>query len=74
MKKYDWIELGTLCKWNDVAIDDYPIEDREIARETIYEVVHIHSDVLDEIDDDTIILISNDTSDVEVYAHELIKI
>jgi hypothetical protein len=74
MKKYDWVKIGAYCKWNDVAIDDYPIEDREIARETIYEVAHIHSDVLDEIDDDTIILISNDTSDVEVYAHELIKI
>ena len=74
MKKYDWVKIGAYCKWNDVAIDDYPIEDREIAQNTIYEIFDIRKNVDEEIDDDTIILISNDTSDVEVYAHELIKI
>ena len=74
MKKYDWVKIGAYCKWNDVAIDDYDAEEKEIAQNTIYEIFDIRKNVDEEIDDDTIILISNDTSDVEVYAHELIKI
>ena len=74
MKKYDWVKIGAYCKWNDVAIDDYDAEEKEIAQNTIYEIFDIRKNVDEEIDDDTIILITSDVSEVEVYAHELIKI
>lgn len=74
MGKYDWIKIGAYCKWNDVAIDDYDAEEKEIAQNTIYEIFDIRKNVDEEIDDDTIILITSDVSEVEVYPHELIEV
>lgn len=70
MGRYDWIKVGVSCNWNDVAINDYEECEREIVKETTYEVIEIK---LDDgiICDDTIILISNGVSEVEVYAYEI---
>ncbi len=75
MDKYNWIKTETFCKWNDVALNDYDKEDRELAKSQIYEIVSIaYEDDTENIYDDTLILIENDYSMVECYAKELVSL
>lgn len=70
---YEWLKKSdALCKWNDSAIEDYDEEDREIVKQQTYEIISIvYEDDSETIYDDTIILIGNQYSEVEVYASEL---
>jgi hypothetical protein len=70
---YEWLKKSdVLCKWNDPAIEDFNEEDREIMTQQTYEILSIaYEDDNDTIYDDTIILIGNQYSEVEVYANEL---
>ena len=58
-------KIGDKVKWNDPAINDYPIEDREDVLNRIFDIVSINGDI---------ILISDGVSEVEVYEEELTKI
>ena len=70
-KKYNWIEIGAKCKWNDPAIKDYPKNRRKEVLNRIFTIVGIKPDN-GNIDEDTIIEIDDDNfSFVEVYANEL---
>lgn len=62
MSAYD-IEIGTRVKWNDVAIDEFQGEERELQEKRVYKVVDI-------INDD-MVLIADEYSEVEVFISEL---
>lgn len=70
---YEWLKKSdALCKWNDPAIEDYDDEDREFMKLQTYEIISIvYEDDTETIYDDTIILIGNQDSEIEVYASEL---
>ena len=57
------LKVGTKCKWNDPAIDDYPEEDREGILNRVFTIEEINGEV---------ILISDDEgTEAEVFACEL---
>lgn len=66
---YDFIRNNARVYWYDPAINDYPQEERESKKRTIYTIFGLEDG--EEIDDDTIISISDGTTDAEVYASEL---
>lgn len=59
------LKIGDKVKWDDPAINDYPINDREDALNRIFEIVSINGDI---------ILITDGVTEVEVYEEELTKI
>ena len=59
------LKIGDKVKWDDSAINDYPINDREDALNRIFEIVSINGDI---------ILITDGVTEVEVYEEELTKI
>ena len=59
------LKIGDKVKWNDPAINDYPIEDREDALNRIFNIISINGDI---------ILISDGETEVEVFEEELTKI
>ena len=66
-KDYCWIKSGVKCRWNDPGINDYEPEERQGVLARVFEVVSAPQ----EIEDDTVILISDGHSEAEVYASEL---
>ena len=57
------LKVGTKCKWNDPAIDDYPKKDRKKLLNRVFTVEQINGEV---------ILISDDEgTEAEVFACEL---
>ena len=70
---YEWLKKSNaLCKWNDPGIEDYDEEDRGVVKQQTYEIISIaYEDDTNTIYDDTIILIGNQDSEIEVYASEL---
>ena len=60
------LDVGDLVLWDDVAINDYPIEEREIQRHRVYQIIKIIND--------EIVLIADDYGEVEVLKTELRKI
>jgi hypothetical protein len=66
---YEKLRKGTQVRWIDPAIEDYDPEDRE---EVLNRIFTIHDIPEGEIFNDTIIGISNEESEAEVYAYELV--
>lgn len=66
------ILIGTYVKWNDPAINDYDIEDRDEQLNKIYEVVDLYGYEDDE--DEIALIVSDDGSEVEVPIRELIEL
>lgn len=71
-KKYNWIQVGAKCKWNDPAITNYPKKERKVILNRIFTIIEISCD--EEIDEDTIIKIDDGCSYAEVYPCELKKV
>ena len=57
------IEIGMLVKWNDTAINDFPVEQREIQLNREFEVIDI-------INCD-MVLIADEYGEAEVFTGEL---
>lgn len=71
-QNYDWIKTEKYCKWNDPAVEDYDVEDRDSVLNQMWEIINIaYEDETSTIYDDTIILIDNGVSTTECYASEL---
>lgn len=64
------LKIGTKVKWHDPAIEDYDVEDREEVLNRVFEII----DAPDEIEEDSIILISDGFTEAEVYPGELEEI
>lgn len=62
MSAYD-IEIGTMVKWNDVAIAEFQGKERELQEKRVYEVVDI-------INED-MVLIADEYGEGEVFIGEL---
>ena len=72
---FKWIKVGTTCKWNDPAINDYDEDERENILNTTYKIISIkYEDNTQNIYHDTLIEIANDYSEAEVYAIELAEL
>jgi hypothetical protein len=59
-------EIGDIVRWNDPAINDYPIEERKDALNREFEIIDIFGE-----DEDVTILISDGHTEVEVYPFEI---
>ena len=57
------IQEGDLVKWNDTAIDDFAINEREIQRNRIFSVI--------EFINEDMILIADEYGEAEVFIEEL---
>lgn len=62
------LKIGNIVRWNDPAIMDYPVEDRESALKREFVIYDIQGE-----DDDSIISIKEigGSTEAEVYASEL---
>lgn len=69
MEYYDFIRNNARVYWNDPGLNDYPQEERESRKRAIYTIFGLKDGEV--IDDDTIINISDGTTEAEVYASEL---
>lgn len=71
--KYSFIKKGTLVYWDDPAINDFSLDEQIPQMGTIWTIDDVKTDNT-EIQDDTIVLISNQYSTAEVFAKELIPV
>lgn len=72
MQDYKFIKVGARVFWNDPAINDYPEDEREWQRLTIYTILDIKVDDGEEVNDDTIVCVRSEYGcEGEVYAEEL---
>lgn len=65
-ENYPTIKEGDLVKWNDPAIDDFELNERELQKKRIFKVIKF-------INED-MVLIADDFGEGEVYVNELEKI
>lgn len=72
MEVYDFIKIGGKVKWNDPCIQDYPKSERKKLLNRVWSVDLING-LTDntEIDDDSIITISDEYSEAQVCPCEL---
>ncbi len=61
-KTQEWLKVGTKCKWNDPAINDYEESEREEAANRVFTIEGINGDI---------ILISDGSTEAEVPISEL---
>lgn len=72
MQDYKHIRVGARVFWHDPAINDYPENEREWVRLTIYTIFDIKVNDGEEVNDDTIVCVSSEYgNEGEVYAKEL---
>jgi hypothetical protein len=71
--KYAFIKKGILVYWDDPAIEDFPFDEKVSQMDTVWTIDDVKTDNT-EIQDDTIVLISNQYSTAEVFAKELIPV
>lgn len=61
-KTQEWLKVGTKCKWNDPAINDYEESEREEAANRVFTIEGINGDI---------ILICDGATEAEVPISEL---
>ena len=66
------ILIGTYVKWNDPAINDYEIEDREEQLNKIYKVIDFYG--YEDEEDEIVLIQSEEGNEIEVYLTELVEL
>ena len=66
------ILIGTYVKWNDPAINDYDVEDREEQLNKIYKVIDFYG--YEDEEDEIVLIQSEEGNEIEAYLSELVEL
>lgn len=66
------IIIGTLVKWNDPAIHDYEVGDREEQLNKVYKVIDLYG--YEDEEDEIALIKSEEGNEIEVFITELVEL